>query len=179
MSFSCTLENTCLALSSGGLSVLNVFHLPLQIHLLGSALLLALRVRMQRPQQTLDLVSGNRRKGGVKALLFFSPPWRGTHHKRSFVKQPSPESPLTLSFFLFPSITHPWSLMLSAQRHCIILVVPYMGITTLNILFISYSSNYLFLPCQSFYLTSTTLPTAPSSHTRDFQYNPTIVLERL
>ena len=96
MSFSCTLENTCLALSSGGLSVLNVFHLPLQIHLLGSALLLALRARMQRPQQTLDLVSGNRRKGGVKALLFFSPPWRGTHHKRSFVKQPFPESPLTL-----------------------------------------------------------------------------------
>ena len=80
-----------------GLSVLNVFHLPLQIHLLGSALLLTLRGRMLRPQQTLDLVSGNRRKGGVKALLFFAPPWRGTHHIRSFVKQPSPESPLNLS----------------------------------------------------------------------------------
>lgn len=130
--------------------MLNVFHLPLQIHLLGSALLLALRGRMQRPQHTLDLVSGNRRKGGVKALLFFSPPWRGTHHRRSFVRQPSPESPLNLSLFLFSSITHPWSLMLSAQRYCITLVVPYMGVTTLNILFISYSSNYLFLLCQSF-----------------------------
>lgn len=101
MSFSWTLENTCLALSSGGPSVLNVFHLPLQIHLLGSALLLALRGRMQRPQQTLDPVSGNRRKGGEKVLLFFSPPWRGTQHRSSFVKQPSPESPLNLSLSLF------------------------------------------------------------------------------
>lgn len=60
-------------------------------------------------------------------------------------------SPLSISLsFLFSSLTHPWSLMLSAQSHCITLVVPYMGVTTLNILFISYSSNYLFLPCQSF-----------------------------
>lgn len=59
-------------------------------------------------------------------------------------------SPLLICLFLFSNITHPWSLMLSAQRYCITLVVPYVGVTTLNILFISYSSNYLFLLCQSF-----------------------------
>lgn len=160
-----------------GLSVLNVFHLPLQIHLLGSALLLTLRGRMLRPQQTgfgFRKQEEGRREGPV---ILCSSLERHSPHK--VICQTTLSRVPSQSLCLFPSITHPCSLMLSAQRYCVILVVPYMGITTLNSLFISYSSNYLFLLCQSFYLTSTTLPTAPSPHTRDSQRNPTVMLERL